>query len=184
MAEKMIINMPPKTTPADTDLIIVEDAADTKRMTWANLVKPIKDMIGNLASLTTNNKTSVVGAINEHLAEDATQTKLGHIKLQEPWKTATLENGWTGTFNYAKNSLGQVTLRGVLIPGTLTAGTVITTLPGEYTTIAHVTIPSYDSSHGIVRIGLVLSTNGQLIIRPPASNESVGSMHVNFIFFT
>lgn len=74
MADKYIINMPEKTTPVDTDLTMVEDSQDTKRMTWANFVKPIKDMIGNLASLTTNHKTTLVGAVNELKANNSLLT--------------------------------------------------------------------------------------------------------------
>lgn len=48
MANKYIINLPEKTAINDSDIVIVEDAEDTKRMTWSNLVKPIKDTVDNL----------------------------------------------------------------------------------------------------------------------------------------
>lgn len=47
MPDKYIVNMTEKTTPEDTNLLVIEDSQDTKRMTWSNLVKPIKDMIDN-----------------------------------------------------------------------------------------------------------------------------------------
>ena len=65
MPDKYIVNMTEKTAPDDTNLLVIEDAADTKKITFANLFKPIKDMIGNLASLTTSHKSTLVGAVNE-----------------------------------------------------------------------------------------------------------------------
>ena len=65
MPDKYIVNMTAKTTPEDTNLLVIEDAADTKKITWANLFKPIKNMIGNLASLKTTHKSTIVGATNE-----------------------------------------------------------------------------------------------------------------------
>lgn len=71
MAEKYIANMTEKTTPEDTNLLVIEDAADTKKITFTNLFKPIKDLIGNLASLTTSHKSTLVGAINELQANNS-----------------------------------------------------------------------------------------------------------------
>ena len=60
MAEKYIVNMPLKTTPDDTDLMIIEDAQDTKRMTWANVVKPIKDLVDNIIESGSNANGSYI----------------------------------------------------------------------------------------------------------------------------
>lgn len=65
MPDKYIVNMTEKTTPEDTNLLVIEDAVDTKKITFTNLFKPIKDLIGNLASLTTSHKSTLVGATNE-----------------------------------------------------------------------------------------------------------------------
>ena len=71
MPDKYIVNMTEKTAPEDTNLLVIEDAADTKKITFTNLLKPIKDMIGNLASLTTSHKSTLVGAINELQANNS-----------------------------------------------------------------------------------------------------------------
>ena len=73
MPDKYIVNMTAKTTPEDTNLLVIEDAADTKKITWANLFNPIKTLIGNLASLTTSHKSTLVGAINEMHANNSLQ---------------------------------------------------------------------------------------------------------------
>ena len=73
MPDKYIVNMTEKTAPEDTNLLIIEDAVDTKKITFANLFKPIKNMIGNLASLTTSHKSTIVGAINELKANNSSR---------------------------------------------------------------------------------------------------------------
>ena len=45
MPDKYIVNMTEKTTPEDTNLLVIEDAVDTKKITFANLVNPIKDIV-------------------------------------------------------------------------------------------------------------------------------------------
>lgn len=71
MPDKYIVNMTAKTTPEDTNLLVIEDAVDTKKITFANLFNPIKTLIGNLASLTTSHKSTLVGAINEIQANNS-----------------------------------------------------------------------------------------------------------------
>jgi hypothetical protein len=83
MANKYFINLPEKTTPEDSNILPIEDSQDTKRMTWANFVKPIKDMIGSLASLTTSHKSTLVGAINELQANSLSQD----LYISNLWNT-------------------------------------------------------------------------------------------------
>lgn len=99
MADKYIINMPEKVTPADTDLTMVEDAQDTKRMTWANFVKPLKDLIGNMASLTTTHKSTIVGAINEVLG------KIGNLASL----STTHKDTVVGAINELLGKIGNLT---------------------------------------------------------------------------
>lgn len=83
MPDKYIVNMTEKTAPDDTNLLVIEDAVDTKKVTFANLVKPIKDMIGSLASLTTSHKSTLVGAINELQANSLSQD----LYISNLWNT-------------------------------------------------------------------------------------------------
>ncbi len=53
------------------------------------------------------------------------------------WHTAELQNGWTGSLQYAKNVPGQAMIKGVnLNPGTAAHRTVIATVPATYKPIA------------------------------------------------
>lgn len=90
--------------------------------------------------------------LESHLSEEATQSSLGHIRLQGPWIDGVLENGWTGTISYAKNDLGQVVLKGDLTVGTTSVDTTIATLPLGYRPNARVVIPVIhtESSEGFV----------------------------------
>lgn len=51
----------------------------------------------------------------------------------EPWKYATLLEGWTGSIKYSKNGLGQVRLSMSVGTGSkISDGTTIATLPHGY----------------------------------------------------
>jgi hypothetical protein len=88
-----------------------------------------------------------------------------NVKKSKPWLNATMQNGWTGTVQYFKNDLGQVTLKiSGLTKGTTTALTVIANLPTGYQPVAHFPIVLEDSPNGGVGKMLYLATNGNLII--------------------
>lgn len=148
MADKYIINMPEKTTPVDTDLVMVEDAQDTKRMTWANLVKPIKNMFGNLASLATTHKSTIVGSINEvssklgnlnSLTTTHKNTLVGAInelKSSDNYTPAkyslNLINGATGLDNPHLVKTGKtIFFKGLIVAGVTAASHVVTVLPED-----------------------------------------------------
>ena len=102
MADIKLINLPEKTTPDDTDIVIIQDTK-TRRMTWSNLVKSIKDMLGNLASLTTNHKSTLVGAINELRANNSL---LGGLKAEYVY----IPEGVQRRFDIAPGSTMQLTI--------------------------------------------------------------------------
>lgn len=51
---------------------------------------------------------------------------------QPDWITATLTNGWTGSFLYRRNQIGQLEVKFRLIAGTNASYTVVLILPAEY----------------------------------------------------
>jgi ethanolamine utilization microcompartment shell protein EutS len=114
-------------------------APDTNTAYWLQIAEPGKT--GSIDNLEDWHITGALGytpadqaVVNSHLAEKASQIELGHIKLQEPWKDAVLQNGWTGTLQYAKNDLGQLVIKGLIKGGTMSPNTIITTLPSGYHT--------------------------------------------------
>jgi len=118
-------------------------------------------------------------AVTAHQAKEATQSELGHIKLQEAWITATLLNGWTGTLKYAKNDLGMVTLAGALTVGTDTAYTSIAAdLPiGYRSTNGPKVVPVLNNTTGSVSSGLRIATSGGVVVTGDsdfATGNSIG----------
>lgn len=73
MANVKIVNLPEITDTSDNDYIVVRNATGTRRTLISWLLKPVRDAIGNLASLTTAHKNTLVGAINELQANSSLQ---------------------------------------------------------------------------------------------------------------
>lgn len=108
---------------------------------------------------------------------------------QKDWINATLQNGWTGTLQYAKNDLEQVNLRtgGILTPGTLAPGTIIATLSYDYRPLSYTPILVYAASGGQYSTsGIYIANTGEIIIREPATTNlsSRGSININVTFQT
>ena len=93
-------------------------------------------------------------------------------KVQEAWITPTLLNGWTGNVKYAKNDLGQVTLKFNIIAGTTTIATKICSLTSGYRPIYIVGIRGNNPSSG-PNCDLRLQPNGDLEIIVGVSTGNV-----------
>ena len=157
----------------------------------------IDSSVGDVTTLTTTSK-EVVGAINELDSEKADNSDIGNRtyteqnvvtngesitnsingldvaindkanKVQENWKIAVLQNGWAGTFQYRKNSIGQLEIQGQLLAGAVTSLTTIAELPLGYRPIRMKTIPISNSSNGSYT-GLALQIHPNGVLRVPAS---------------
>jgi hypothetical protein len=173
----------------------------TKRLTSTRFEFIVRKSLLNENTVESSNEftalTEALGTVNQydsrittveqdqaaHEAEKATQNELGHIKLQEPWITATLQNGWTGTLQYAKNELGQVCLKGQITPGAVTTGSVISSLPSGYRPTQDVSMVIYETYTGRGVIGITLLQNGSLLVYPPASTTlTTNAIRINAIF--
>lgn len=103
----------------------------------ANTINGNTSNIGDLTTLTTTEKTNLVGAVNELVSQSA-QIELNKAnKTQQNWISATLLNGWVdGTLatgaKYFKDEFGIVHLSGDIESGATTVGTVLLTLPTGY----------------------------------------------------
>lgn len=99
--------------------------------------------------------------VTQHSNQIPTKTILGHVKLQEDFIHGALQNGWQGTFEYAKNDLGMVSLA-MEGYGTVVAGnTVIATLPVGYRPKKAITIPiATDMKDGIQH--LIITSGGSV----------------------
>lgn len=89
---------------------------------------------------------------------------------QPDWITATLLNGWTNNLGYnptayCKDSLGTVKLKGTIIAGTVTSGTVLLNLPEGYRPAIGDEIPilAHRANDGTF-VNLELYSNGDLVL--------------------
>ncbi|MCM3763435.1 hypothetical protein [Neobacillus niacini] len=103
-------------------------------------------------------------------------------KKQEDWISPTLLNGWTGTFRYRKNSIGQVEYQGVIVVGTGTTGTTIMTLPTEYRNgLGMHILHAFDGSSGAI-LPIRIRDNGDVVL---AGTFTTGrSMHLSGAYAT
>ena len=94
----------------------------------------------------------VVDGLTAHLAEMATQSTLGHIKLPEALIDGILQNGWASYMSYGikyrKNDLGIVTVILSAISGTITPLTIIATLPVGYRPNNQIIFPLFAPASG------------------------------------
>ena len=105
-----------------------------------NLIKPelTDDHKVTIGTDLPANFQKVDDEFSAHLAEEATQSTLGHVKLPENWIAPTLLNGWVNfgdgwsTAAYYKDYFGIVRLTGRIKWGTTTGGTIIFVLPVGY----------------------------------------------------
>lgn len=118
-----------------------------------------------------------VDKIDTKLKGNSDNISLKANKALEAWITATLQNGWTGTFQYAKNDLGQVSIEMTLGTGVVANRTIITTLPVGYRprigmafVVYKANTPPYDTN-----IGIAIDPNGSVRITDPIASTLTAS---------
>lgn len=121
---------------------------------------------GSKANLTTDDKTNLVAAINEHETQINTLAAEKADKVQPNWINATLQNGATGTLLFRRNQIGQLEIKtsGNLAFGTITQATVITTLPGGYRPTVETVIMVYNTATNRGIPFLTITSSGNIII--------------------
>jgi len=108
---------------------------------------------------------AIIQTIMTHMADKATQSSLGHIKLQEDFINGTLLNDWTGTLQYAKNDLGLVTVLFNCRAGIVAGLTNISSLPAGYRPIVDMVFPVLDSNRGEAgNFNLYIHSDGRIRI--------------------
>ena len=127
------------------------------------------DRVNQLGDEITAELTSAIGQnasdLNAHKADNVNPHPLYAKKAQENWINATLQNGWTGTIEYRKNDLSQVTVNSsALKPGTITGLTVVGSLPVGYRPKRNVVIPCTNSDGGTYKLIFYLNENGNIYI--------------------
>lgn len=99
MADKKIADLTEATTAADTDIFIVEDNANTKKMTWANLKTAI---IGAFSSILGNRTYTEQNVVTNG---ESVTSSIDKLDMAVP----LMESGsFTPTFTFGGNNVGMV----------------------------------------------------------------------------
>lgn len=85
-------------------------------------------------------------------------------KAQEGWITGVLQSSWTGTLQYTKNDLKQVTIKGTITAGTVTANSAVCTLPVGYRPATAVPLLIMTASSPTIKDGLLLNIAGNVVV--------------------
>ena len=108
------------------------------------------------------------------------------FNLKTPNIDLTLLNGWTGSLTISKNELRLVHLRGVIYPGEIEYGIAIAKVPSGFIPGIFFCFNVYQG--GVVLPGVYISTDGNILIRNPASStgglNDVGSVNINTTYLT
>jgi hypothetical protein len=130
-----------------------------------------------------NNYETYINAIKT----DITNDELAINKVNKAWGeilNPTLLNGWSGTLSISKNDLGQVHLKGNLVAGTVTLGTIITSLPAGYIPSSTVSLIVHNAASQTSIIGIIIGSSGNIIMRKPADTTIVAgnSIQIDTMF--
>jgi len=141
--------------------------------------------IGDKATLITIDKTNLVAAVNEVKEQTNDLDANKADKVQEAWITGTLQNGWIGTLQYAKNDLGIATVKGQLTAGTVTADTAVANLPTGYLpTTGYLPIDTINVSSGAnTKPGLTVNLSGLIFVTIDANFTAGQSIVFEKMFY-
>lgn len=145
----------------------------------------------NVGSKIANNvlENGFEGWINTNPGKDGLSgdwKKYGILNNTEVSEKVSLSNGWTGDLYYSKNALDQVWLRGFVIAGTVSSGTVIGTLPDGFESSivsTQISVKQNVSPYASIN-GLQLVTSGDLVIRDPLSTQITKGqrLEINYLY--
>lgn len=93
----------------------------------------------------------------------------------EDWKTATLQNEWTGTIKYSKNGYGFVKLWICIVPGVLTGLTVVANIPSSYRPEANIPIQLISTEGKKANYIVYLNGNGNIYLTADSNFSGVSS---------
>lgn len=171
---------PPMSFPYGIGIYRTDDASAT----W-----PINGEVTVKSSIDGVVTQTVTGYLNN--AQRVTYTRYG-TRAGNVWSdfrgqafnitTAMLSNGWTiaasRSCTYQRSNEGVVTINAMLVPGTVTAGTLIMTLPADYRPKNVISYVACGANNGYAAINIL--TNGQVQIQIFPASASVLTVNVTF----
>lgn len=147
----------------------------TVKTSIVNAINELVTNIGTLASLTTTAKTNLVVAINELVSGKANKAYGEEFSL-------TLLASWTGNIYYRKNDLGQVYIRSAsLVTGTATNATQIATLPEGFRPQTALMVKGYNTTTGF-GVDFQIATSGGIYVRQSSGLTTGNGMAINHLF--
>lgn len=103
-------------------------------------------------------------------------------KQQQNWMQLSLENGWTGTFEYRKNEIGQIEIKGRVTVGIVSNGTTIASIPSGYRPSILVPLNLLSNGNRYQYIGLYISTSGAVVVGPNRTYTAGDQIDLSSIF--
>lgn len=169
----------------------IEEDLNRRNRNWDKISALISDVdglinyVGDLETLTTDEKSTIVGALNEidssiksHLVENVNQGNPHGIdakanKQQENWIKPTLLNDWTEIYpvEYRKNEFGNVEIKGLVGEGITNDNTTIFQLPEGYRPSSNRRFVSVGYSENDIQLVILnISTAGNVQIFRSSGN--------------
>lgn len=149
----------------------------------------VSTRVGPLSSLITRIKTSIVNALNglqtdfnEHQADMVSQLGLKANKQQANWIAGTLQNGWTGTLEYRKNDLNQISVSIGATSGTISGLTIIGNLPAGHRPKRNTALQLINTNGQTGKFVVYINPNGNLYLASD-SNFVTGTAYQGQIQF-
>jgi hypothetical protein len=123
--------------------------------------------------VTTNEDTFLAGPVGKVLQDQVTE--LNKNMQFEDWKTATLQNEWTGAIKYSKNGYGFVKLWIHIVPGVLTGLTVVANIPSSYRPEGNISIQLISTEGKKANYIVYLNENGNIYLTADSNFSGVSS---------
>ncbi len=102
----------------------------------------------------------------------------------EDWKTATLQNEWTGTIKYSKNGYGFAKLWIRIVPGVLTGLTVVANIPSSYRPEGNISIQLFSTEGKKANYIVYLNENGNIYLTADSNFSGASSYSGQTLFPT
>lgn len=170
--------------------ITVQDVTPALEFVANNIAKKMRllknanatDDYGSVWEDTTKEVITTLAIANHQLKLDGTLIYDSSNPSGISLTPLALQNGWTGTLNYAKDSTNKLYIKGNLIPGTKEWGTTIAKLPVGFEPSSTCCLVGYNVD-GEVITGIVITTTGDIKIYKPADTHAfTTSVQFNQIF--
>lgn len=137
---------------------------------------------GSVWEDTTAGQITTLGLNNHQLRLDGALIFDSNNPSGLTFNTLALQNTWTGTLYYAKDTQNRLYVKGNLIPGTKDWGTIIAQLPAGFRPTVSCCLTGFNVDGEVIN-GIVIGTDGNIkIFKPADTNAFTTALEFNQIF--